>query len=111
HAKKAALLAYEEVESAPVSSHIMAELRPYQTAGFQWMQSLDHLGWGGCLADDMGLGKTLQTISFLQFIKEKYPESCSLVVCPTSLLYNWEEELKKFAPSFKYFIYYGQDRN
>jgi len=74
------------------------------------MQTLDELGWGGCLADDMGLGKTLQAITFLQFLKEKYKGSTHLVVCPTSLIYNWENELKKFAPKLKYHIYYGTSR-
>lgn len=108
--KKKALIEFEEKESAPLSKKIKADLRIYQMTGFKWMQSLDQLGWGGCLADDMGLGKTLQTISFLQFVKEKYPGSCSLVIVPTSLLYNWEDELKKFAPALKYLIFYGADR-
>jgi SNF2 family DNA or RNA helicase len=74
------------------------------------MQALDELGWGGCLADDMGLGKTLQTISFLQFVKEKYPGSTQLVVCPTSLIFNWENEIQKFCPSIKFYTHYGLQR-
>src|SRR5690606_3537340 len=73
--------------------------------------ALDDLGWGGCLADDMGLGKTLQTIAFLQHIKEKNPGCTSLVVFPTSLLYNWENELQKFCPSLQYYVYYGLQRS
>lgn len=110
-AKRQSLVQLEEVKFAPLSKAIKAKLRPYQHKGFQWMQSLDHLGWGGCLADDMGLGKTLQTISFLQFINEKHKHSCNLVVCPTSLIYNWENELKQFAPSLKYYIHYGANRS
>lgn len=110
-AKKEALLHLKPVECASLSREIKAELRPYQQQGFQWLQSLDHFGWGGCLADDMGLGKTLQTIAFLQFIKEKHRGSCNLVVAPTSLIFNWEMEIKKFAPSLKYFIHYGHNRN
>jgi len=68
------------------------------------------MGWGGCLADDMGLGKTLQTISFLQYISLKYPDETHLVICPTSLIYNWENELQKFAPGLSYYIHYGGDR-
>ena len=108
-AKKEALVDLQDAAFAPVSPDIHASLRPYQQSGFHWLQSLDHYGWGGCLADDMGLGKTLQTITFLQFIKEKYT-NCSLVVCPTSLIYNWESEIQKFAPSLRYFIYYGPNR-
>lgn len=108
--KKRSLIDFEEKEMVPLSQKIKAKLRPYQLAGFHWLQSLDNLGWGGCLADDMGLGKTLQTISFLQFVKEKYQGSCNLIVCPTSLIYNWESEVKKFAPDLRYIIYYGYGR-
>lgn len=93
------------------SAAINAQLRPYQLAGFQWLQALDDLGWGGCLADDMGLGKTLQAITFLQFLKEKKPGSTQLIVCPTSLIFNWENELDKFCPALKYHTYYGNMRS
>jgi non-specific serine/threonine protein kinase len=108
--KKQRLQNIDSLQAKPVSKKIKAVLRPYQIGGFHWLQALDELGWGGCLADDMGLGKTLQAISFLQFIKEKYKKSTSLVVCPTSLIYNWESEIQKFAPSLKYHIYYGMNR-
>lgn len=108
--KKQRLQNIDGLEAKPISKKIKAVLRPYQKGGVNWMQALDELGWGGCLADDMGLGKTLQAISFLQFIKEKYKKSTSLVVSPTSLIYNWESELQKFAPSLKYHIYYGMNR-
>ncbi|MCW3114741.1 MAG: box helicase-like protein [Segetibacter sp.] len=108
--KKQRLQNIDKVRTAGVSKHITASLRPYQESGLQWMQTLDELGWGGCLADDMGLGKTLQTISFLQYLKEKYAASTHLVICPTSLIYNWENELKKFGPKLTYHIYYGSAR-
>ena len=94
----------------PVPAAVQASLRDYQVAGFQWMCLLDEMGWGGCLADDMGLGKTLQTLSFLQHVVERYPEETHLVVCPTSLLYNWEGELRKFVPGLDYYLHYGADR-
>ena len=109
-AKKQKLKNIENLQLVQHSRQIKATLRPYQLSGFQWMQTLDELGWGGCLADDMGLGKTLQVITFLQYLKEKYKSSTHLVVCPTSLIYNWENELKKFAPKIKYHIYYGGSR-
>lgn len=109
--KKKKLLEFEEIAKVPVSEEIKATLRPYQQAGFQWLQTLNELGWGACLADDMGLGKTLQTISFLQFLKEKYPGSTQLVVCPTSLIFNWETEMKKFCPTLSFHIYYGTQRS
>ncbi|HAN38285.1 MAG TPA: ATP-dependent helicase [Chitinophagaceae bacterium] len=90
---------------------IQATLRPYQEAGFRWMCLLDSWNLGGCLADDMGLGKTLQTICFLQYLIHAYPQEQHLVVCPTSLLFNWEAELQKFAPEIRYSIYHGSNRN
>jgi len=109
-ARKQKLLQYDTIEKAPLSKEIKATLRPYQQSGFNWLQSLDDLGWGGCLADDMGLGKTLQTISFLQFLKEKYPGSTQMVVCPTSLIFNWESEIQKFCPTLKFYTHYGLQR-
>lgn len=94
-----------------VPKEIKASLRDYQQAGFEWLCLLDEMQWGGCLADDMGLGKTLQTITFLQHVSIKKRKETHLVVCPTSLLYNWENELKKFAPELTCFIYYKGNRN
>jgi superfamily II DNA or RNA helicase len=94
----------------PLPVGVQAQLRDYQLGGFQWMCLLDEMGWGGCLADDMGLGKTLQTLSFLQHVVVRYPEETHLVICPTSLLYNWEGELKKFVPGLDWHIHYGADR-
>lgn len=110
--KKQKLLNFAGVQTHLLpSDKINAQLRPYQLAGFQWMQALDDLGWGGCLADDMGLGKTLQAITFLQFLKEKNPGGTQLIVCPTSLIFNWENELEKFCPTLKYHTYYGNMRS
>ncbi len=108
--KKERLMQFTGVKAMAPSKAITATLRPYQKAGFQWMQALDELGWGGCLADDMGLGKTLQTITFLQYLKETKLGCTNLVICPTSLLFNWENELAKFCPSLKFFVYYGAQR-
>lgn len=87
-----------------------AVLRPYQEEGVKWIDYLYQNRIGGCLADDMGLGKTIQTISMLLKV---YPETekPTLIVMPRSLLFNWERELKRFAPSLTYAVYYGQDRN
>ncbi len=110
--KKNALSNYTGLQNyAAPSAAINAKLRPYQLTGFQWLQALNSVGWGGCLADDMGLGKTLQTITFLQFLKENNPGSVQLVICPTSLIFNWESELDKFCPTLKYHTYYGNQRN
>ncbi len=78
-----------------IPQQIKATLRPYQEVGFQWLCSLAKFGFGGILADDMGLGKTLQVLTFLA----AHPGSKALVVCPASLVYNWEEECRRFYPS------------
>lgn len=75
---------------------LKTELRDYQYKGFQWMVRLAEWGAGGCLADDMGLGKTIQSIAMLLRMAEN---GASFVVCPASVLPNWERELSKFAPS------------
>src|SRR5690606_8093311 len=72
-AKKEALKGIENIRTVDVPKSIQATLRPYQAAGYHWLQVLEKLGWGGCLADDMGLGKTLQIITFLQYLKEQSP--------------------------------------
>lgn len=86
---------------------IRGRLRDYQKTGFKWMKSLASYGFGGILADDMGLGKTLQVIALLvsEQAKDALP---SLVVAPTSLIYNWQEEVDKFAPQLKVCVVSGQ---
>jgi non-specific serine/threonine protein kinase len=87
-------------------------LRPYQVGGYQWLNYLHEVGWGGILADDMGLGKTVQALSFLQHYYEKHDGNMrALVVCPTTLIYNWENEIKKFTPSMEYHIHHGPLRS
>ena len=80
-----------------------AELRPYQKEGFKWINEITDLGFGGVLADDMGLGKTLQIIAFLLSQKK----SKSIVVVPTSVIYNWMDEFEKFAPSIRIGLVHG----
>jgi SNF2 family DNA or RNA helicase len=82
-------------------------LRGYQITGFNWLKSLARYGLGGILGDDMGLGKTLQVIAFI--LSERISDPApSIVVAPTSLLYNWAEEVAKFAPGLKVVIIDGQ---
>ncbi|MBQ1312613.1 MAG: DEAD/DEAH box helicase [Blautia sp.] len=73
-------------------------MRSYQTFGFKWLKTLTAAGFGGILADEMGLGKTLQTIALFLSEKEEGNQKPSLVVCPASLIYNWKEEIQRFAP-------------
>ncbi len=98
----------KEVEPPKTLEHI---LRPYQVAGYHWLNYLSEVGWGGILADDMGLGKTVQALSFLQFQKEQQGKLKSLVVCPTTLMFNWENEIRKFTPNLTYCIHHGGDRS
>lgn len=85
-------------------------LRPYQLAGYQWLNYLTEIKWGGILADDMGLGKTVQALSFLDHYRTEHGGLKALVVCPTTLIYNWENEIKKFTPSLTYRIHHGPAR-
>ena len=92
-------------------SSIKASLRPYQQKGFEWMVLLAEAGAGACLADDMGLGKTLQTICFLTYQSARHTGVKHLVVCPSSLMYNWQQELQKFAAHLPVLIHHGAGRD
>ncbi|WP_160035112.1 DEAD/DEAH box helicase [Paenibacillus sp. An7] len=116
-----------EPKSVPPSLH--GNLRPYQERGFQWLSAMRDLGFGVCLADDMGLGKTIQVITCLLdsklaakeireaerklegMVEDEFDtEGPALIVCPTSLLGNWQRELARFAPDFKLYIHHGTQR-
>ncbi|WP_461479676.1 DEAD/DEAH box helicase [Paenibacillus sp. PvR148] len=91
-------------------------LRPYQVEGISWLMFLRECGLGGCLADDMGLGKTIQMITYLLLLREKHltegtaDPSPSLLICPTSVLGNWQKELQRFAPDLRVHLHYGPGR-
>lgn len=101
---------FEKIEEFPLPTNFYCELRPYQKAGYNWLQFLHKYQLGGCLADDMGLGKTIQTLALLQYQKEQGVQKTSLLIMPTSLVYNWEVEAKKFTPDLKILIYTGTYR-
>jgi|688.fasta_scaffold31693_2 SNF2 family DNA or RNA helicase len=84
-----------------VPKEINATLRPYQHEGIGWLERLRHMHLNGILADDMGLGKTVQAIIAVTQNKAKHPQSISIIVCPTSLVYNWKEEFNRFNPKLK----------
>ncbi|MEV5256013.1 DEAD/DEAH box helicase [Streptomyces werraensis] len=92
-------------------ARLTATLRDYQLRGLRWMDRMTSLGLGGCLADDMGLGKTVQLIS-LHLLRQERPEERgpTLVVCPASLLGNWEREVGRFAPGTPVRRYHGPGR-
>ncbi|WP_066636059.1 DEAD/DEAH box helicase [Desulfolucanica intricata] len=89
-----------------IPANLKGILRDYQKTGFKWLKTLAMYGFGGILADDMGLGKTLQTIAFIMSEKERIQEP-SLVIAPTSVLYNWQDEVKKFAPELNVVVVSG----
>jgi len=90
---------------------LAAELRLYQERGYQWLYTNLTRGFGCCLADDMGLGKTVQAIALiLKWKEEGRLSSSALVVCPTTLLGNWEKECRRFAPSLAVAVYHGAVR-
>lgn len=109
--KLSALADFEEIADIPLPKDFHGELRPYQKAGYNWLNFLKEYGLGGCLADDMGLGKTVTTLAFLQKIKEEKPEHPSLLVLPTSLIYNWQKEAARFTPELRVMVHYGTQRS
>ncbi|MCY7283375.1 MAG: ATP-dependent helicase, partial [Cyanobacteria bacterium CAN_BIN43] len=101
----------QNVEAIAIPDTFQGELRPYQVRGASWLAFLERWGLGACLADDMGLGKTIQFITLMLHLKaEEVLEHPTLLVCPTSVLGNWERELKKFAPSLKAVLHHGDRR-
>ncbi len=101
---------FENIEDVPVPKDLTATLRPYQQQGLNWLNFLDSFNFGGCLADDMGLGKTVQIIAFILSQREKSGQQTNLVIVPASLVFNWQQEIKKFAPTLKVLTIYGADR-
>ncbi|MFF2447182.1 DEAD/DEAH box helicase [Neobacillus sp. NPDC058068] len=127
-----------EIPLVDVPSGLNGELRPYQHLGMSWLWFLRQYGFGACLADDMGLGKTVQLISYLLKVKEivgdelavvpdtppaktrrkkeaddapaKVPTKAALIICPTSVLGNWQKELARFAPEMQVYLHYGSNR-
>lgn len=100
-------------DKIPVPESLNGTLRPYQHDGYSWLLNMRKVGFGACLADDMGLGKTIQTISYLLAIKEAKQGKVTnpfLLICPTSLIGNWEHELQLFAPSLNVYVHHGTDR-
>ncbi len=101
---------FNQIKEIEPSDYLKTILRPYQVAGYQWLNYLKDIKWGGILADDMGLGKTVQALSFMEYYKKDNGKLKALVVCPTTLIYNWENEIKKFTPSLTYKIHHGGTR-
>ncbi|HEY9847749.1 MAG TPA: DEAD/DEAH box helicase, partial [Candidatus Caenarcaniphilales bacterium] len=101
----------QTIESIVTPKDFQGELRPYQARGAGWLAFLERWGLGACLADDMGLGKTIELIAFLLHLKQQDAlAKPSLLVCPTSVLGNWEREVKRFAPTLQVMVHHGDKR-
>src|SRR6185437_3006721 len=101
---------FKSIPEVQIPDELLGRLRPYQLSGFHWLNYLNTVGWGGILADDMGLGKTVQALSMLSHYNKEEGGLKALVVCPTTLIYNWENELRKFTPSLTWRIHHGNVR-
>ena len=97
-----------KIRRIKVPSTVHAELRPYQKDGYIWLNYMDRLGFGACLADDMGLGKTLQVLAYLERMRKTKKDARVLLIVPASLLGNWEKEAEKFVPRMDIRILHGR---
>ncbi|WP_375447926.1 DEAD/DEAH box helicase [uncultured Fibrella sp.] len=110
---------FERIDEFPLPTGFKGTLRPYQKAGYDWINFLRQYHFGGCLADDMGLGKTVMTLALLQGRKEAASRddtavsrpAPTLLVMPTSLIYNWELEARRFTPDLRVLVYTGTYRD
>lgn len=108
--RKERLRSFENIVPRPLPERgLVANLYPYQKAGYDWLHFLHDHGFGGCLADDMGLGKTLSSLAFLLSLRQAggsdHTRAPDLVVMPRSLLFNWQREAERFTPELKTLIY------
>jgi len=108
------LTEFGAIEDVDEPQRFNGALRPYQKAGYNWFHFLQRYRFGGCLADDMGLGKTIQTLAYLQRQKETRARgegpTASLIVMPTSLIYNWQNEADRFVPELRILVHTGIGR-
>ncbi len=105
------LESFDHIEKIAPPKGLQAKLRPYQEDGLSWLGFLRRYGFGGVLGDDMGLGKTLQSVAHILLEKEQGRlDAPTLVIAPTSLMYNWKEEIEKFAPDLSVVVLQGMQR-
>lgn len=102
-------IAEKQIDLIPQPKNLNGTLRPYQLEGASWLIHMRKAGFGACLADDMGLGKSIQTIAYMLSLLEN-ETTPFLLICPTSLISNWQQECSKFAPSLKIYTHYGASR-
>jgi SNF2 family DNA or RNA helicase len=101
---------YTSLPEKTIPKSFLGALRPYQQQGVNWLLFLRELRLGGCLADDMGLGKTVQLLAYLCYVHAHEKTNPFLIVCPTSVIGNWQKELEKFAPHLRVYTHYGPKR-
>ncbi|MDP3487919.1 MAG: SNF2 helicase-associated domain-containing protein, partial [Bacillota bacterium] len=101
----------KEHKPVPLPTDFVGSLRSYQVQGYSWLELLSRFGLGACLADDMGLGKTIQALTLLQHRLEAGQRGPYLLVCPTSIIFNWEKEAARFTPRLKPLVHHGPTRS
>ncbi len=106
----AQLQAGDQLTPLPPPPDFVGELRPYQLRGLAWLAFLRKWGFGACLADDMGLGKTIQTLALLLHARASNGHHPALLVCPTSVVGNWQREAARFAPGLRVLLHHGGER-
>lgn len=106
----ARILGERTLEPLAPPASLRAELRPYQQRGYGWLHFLTRTGFGACLADDMGLGKTIQTLALIAHDWEEAPGEPVLLVCPTSVIENWNREARRFLPGLPVHVHHGSAR-
>lgn len=105
------LKGFKSIQKVELDKNVDSTLRDYQKAGVDWMGFLREYGFGGILADDMGIGKTLQALTIMTTAMKQDKIKPSLVICPTTLVWNWQAELDKFFPNLKVLAMHGQERH
>jgi SNF2 family DNA or RNA helicase len=98
------------LEELPGPAGFQGQLRPYQLRGYSWLSFLHRWGLGACLADDMGLGKTVQTLAMIQRDWQADGQRPTLLICPTSVVGNWQKEAARFTPGLPVLVHHGQKR-
>ena len=101
----------KEQKEVPLPTGFVGSLRGYQVQGYSWLELLSRFGLGACLADDMGLGKTIQALTLLQHRLEVGKVGPYLLICPTSIIFNWEKEAARFTPRLKLLVHHGPNRS
>lgn len=110
HQKLKQLKNFNGIKNKTIPKNLKGTLRPYQSEGYNWLHFLREFQFGGCLADDMGLGKTIQALALLLSVHKNGEKNPSLIIAPTSVIFNWVNEIERFAPKLKVYTQTGNER-